>query len=120
MAGDNTKDLTSKQVKRVPNPTGKGGFRDHPELRNDRGLIKTPTFWINHYGEKTPEEVLYALKEKPKSEKTMFEEIALAHLVGGRTNPSERKDLINRIDGMPQQKTDITSNGETINVTLDK
>lgn len=28
---------TSEQVKRIPNPTGKGGFQDHPELRNATG-----------------------------------------------------------------------------------
>lgn len=113
MADNNTADLTTKQVKTVPNPTGKGGFADHPENRNDRGLIKTPTYWINHYGEMTAQEVVDRLKEE-KGEKTMFEEIALATLVGARTNSNERKDLINRVDGMPKQSTDLTTQGEKI------
>lgn len=33
---------TTVQVRRVPNPTGKGGFKDHPELINKGGRIKNP------------------------------------------------------------------------------
>ena len=35
-------EVTTEQVRKVPNPTGKGGFGDHPENRNDGGRIKNP------------------------------------------------------------------------------
>lgn len=33
-------DKTTEQVKKVPNPEGKGGFQDHPELINPGGRPK--------------------------------------------------------------------------------
>jgi len=116
MVDNNTQNLTSPQVKTNPknnNPQGKGGFIEHPENINIKGTIKTPAYWINFYGEMTAQEVVDKLKEK-KTNKTMFEEIALAYLVGARTNPKERKDFINRVDGTPKQNVDVMSGGEKL------
>lgn len=33
---------TTEQVKKVPNPSGKGGFGDNPQNRNDGGRIPNP------------------------------------------------------------------------------
>jgi len=107
--------LTSKQVN-PPNPTGKGGFIDHPENRNDRGLAKTPIFYINHYGALPAEEVTKALKKSDK-EKTTHEKIALSYIAKSVRDP---KDYINRLDGSPTQKTEISGkDGESIEIRTD-
>jgi hypothetical protein len=89
------------------NPTGKGGFGDNPQNRNDRGLAKTPIFYINHYGVQTVEEILKAIK-KPNSEKTVFENIALKSLSRAQYDQKERKDVMDRVDGTSVQRTEIT------------
>ena len=35
-------EATTTQVKKVPNPEGKGGFGDNPQNRNDGGRIRNP------------------------------------------------------------------------------
>ncbi len=106
---EETNNLTLSQVKDNPknnNPTGAGGFGDHPENINREGTIKTPLYWIRHHGQKSSEEVHEALK-RPAKEMTMFEEIGLRSLAGARGNLQERKDVINRVDGMPKQSVEL-------------
>lgn len=33
---------TTEQVRRIPNPTGKGGFGDNPQNRNNGGRVPNP------------------------------------------------------------------------------
>lgn len=50
---------TTEQEKRVPNPTGKGGFGDNPQNRNPGGWDKTQSisYWYNKLGRMSDEEL---------------------------------------------------------------
>jgi hypothetical protein len=91
-------DTTTVQVKKVPNPTGKGGFQDHPELRNNGGRITNPLkeFQRELFRNMTDEEKKEYLKDIDKYRKWTMAE------------------------GTPEQPTDITSNGEGLTPILVK
>lgn len=53
---------------------------------------------------------------EPKNQKTYYEMflIKLFHKAINEGNEQLMKDMINRVDGMPKQTNDITSNGQTL------
>lgn len=83
----------SKQVKKWnPNPTGKGGFQDHPELRNNGGRPRNP---LKEY----QRERFSKMSEKEKEE--FLKKVA----------PELRWRMA---EGNPDTTTDITSGGEPL------
>lgn len=56
-------------------------------------------------------------KTKDK-EKTMVEELAYVAVFKARTEFKERQEVTNRTEGMPQQKTDITTDGQPIKLNI--
>ena len=84
------KEKTTQQVKKIPNPTGKGGFQDHPELRNNGGRIRNPLkeFQRQEFANMTDEQKRDYLVEVDKYRRWTMAE------------------------GNPEDTTDITSNGE--------
>ena len=89
------KEETTQQVKKIPNPTGKGGFQDHPELRNNGGRVANPLkeFQREEFANMTPDEKRNYLKEVDKYRRWTMAE------------------------GAPDTKTDITTKGEKIEFT---
>lgn len=108
MGNDNTSSQIepAKQVTTgIPNPTGKGGFREHPELINREGRPKR----------KTLTELIHAkLDDTPEAWN------AIVGMVLEKLIKEKDKDVLKTFwqytDGMPKQTTDITSAGEKIDL----
>jgi len=109
---------TSEQVK-VPNPTGKGGFQDHPELRNSGGRPKNQesfAYWINFFKNLKVKKFLEYETKKPDNKRFVAESIAYARVAAARTDLKEFKEIANRTEGMPKQSLDLQGNLNVSNV----
>ena len=107
MGENNTEDLGTTQ--QVPNPTGKGGFGDHPENRNPGGWNPDFTFSYQYkrFLHMNADKFLAWDKETPDSEKKVVETIAWAAVYKARKDLRERQEIANRTEGMPKQSVDI-------------
>lgn len=92
----------------IPNPTGKGGFKDNPENINTSGRPK---------GISITEMVKKALEEvEPKTNKP-WKDLIIKRILLKATNDGDTqmlKAIWAYIDGMPKQSTDITTNGKDL------
>ena len=112
--------MTTKQVNMVRNPTGKGGFGDHPENRSPGGWKKENSFsyQMNRFKNMTVDDFLKWLKENPKDTRTMAEELAYARVFKARESLMEFKEVADRTEGKPIQK--IESKIFDVSEELDK
>lgn len=102
---------TSKQVKKAPNPTGKGGFGDNPQNRSSGAWKKadTPRFKLEQMM-KLPEPELKKLAKDTNA--PLFErKIAIALAKG---DWKEIREMIHEVYGRPQESVDVTSSGEKV------
>lgn len=90
---------TTKQEKKWnPNPEGKGGFQDHPELRNNGGRVRNPM----------KEHIMKRFKEMTDEEKDAF----LA--------PMDAYKRITLSEGHPRQDTEFTGkDGKDLKIIFD-
>lgn len=118
MGDDNTKDLTSNQVKHIPNPTGKGGFKDHPENRADGKWDSKNTFsyQINRFKNMPVKEFLAWPETTPEDVRTMAEELAWKRVFESRKSLKDFKEVANRTEGMPKQSIEGKFDGLGIDV----
>lgn len=106
----------------ILNPTGKGGFGDNPENIGNGRPKHSPQYWLNQYGKLSNAE-FKELMEGFKSgsldnQLTVNQVLALRHIAGS-VKFDNRKDLLNRVDGMPTQRTEITGqDGSPFNVII--
>ena len=94
------KEITTKQV---PNPTGKGGFGEHPENRNDGRWDKNNSFsyWLNYFKSITiPEFKAY---KDTHPDMTMSALAAYARAGKMIEDLGEFQVVANRTEGMPKQ-----------------
>lgn len=106
---------TTKQVEnKVPNPTGKGGFGDNPENRNNGAWKKTQTFryWFDMFKEMTVDELKKWSKDNPSNIRTVAADLALNRIYNAQQNLKEFKEVANRTEGMP--KLTIEHQGKVI------
>lgn len=105
--------ITMKQV--IPNPTGKGGFGDHPENRGT-GTWNSEMTFSYQYKKFMNMEIEEFKKWKEKNPKrTMVQELAWNAVLSARNgNRSDRLEIANRTEGMPKQSTDLTSDGNSL------
>ncbi len=92
----------------IPNPTGKGGFGDNPENRNNKGRPK---------GISITEMVKEALEEVEEKTGKQWKDLIIKRILLKATNDGDvtmLKAIWAYIDGMPKQSTDITSGGDKI------
>ena len=99
------------------NPTGKGGFRDHPENRTTNGQWD-PKQSYDYQLRKLRQMTVAELKEfmaKPEDEMTVAQLEALrVHMAAMRDPDQSRKGLdaldtiMKRLEGLPTQKVDQT------------
>lgn len=98
---------TTKQVtKNVPNPTGKGGFQERPQDRNNGAWKKTDT--LRYKIEKASEldsEELQAIIDDPK-ESTLLRKFAEATL---KADWRMIKEITEMLYGKPKESVDISS-----------
>jgi hypothetical protein len=111
-----TKPKTRDQVITPPNPTGKGGFGDHPENRN-KGTWNSEdsiSFQYNKLMRMSPDELAEFVPV------TVAQEIALARIKQAKkdTGLMDTKEITDRTEGKAPQNIDVTSGGDKLNVAL--
>lgn len=116
---------TTQQVdepdKNVPNPTGKGGFGDNPQNRNPGGWKPETTisYQYRRFLAMPIEELIAWEKTVDKKDRTAAMDIAYAQVIASRKSLPHVKEITDRTEGKaPQyieQRTDHTTNGESIN-----
>ena len=109
---------TAKDLKaNPPNPTGKGGFGDHPE--NQSGGRWSGDTSISHQYNKlirlSVAEFLDWVKQTPEKDRTVAQELAYNSVVKARKDLAYLKEVTDRTEGKSLQRTDLTSAGDKIN-----
>jgi len=117
MADGDAKDITTNQVRNVPNPTGRGGFGDHPENISPGGWNKNNSYsyWQNYFKSLTGKEFQAFPINNPNM--TMAAAGAYARVAKSVTDRQEFEGVANRTEGMPVVKSQIDAN---VNITIDK
>jgi hypothetical protein len=90
----------------IPNPTGKGGFQDHPELINAGGRPKNQqsfAYWLNTFKEMPVREFLDWPKNNPEETRTVASDLAWARIFEARKDLKNFREVANRTEGMPIQ-----------------
>lgn len=108
---------TTKQVrKHIPNPTGKGGFKDHPELRSDGGWKKEDSigYQYNFLQRLTVSGFKQWLTDNPDDKRTMAQELAYQAVLKARKELNYLKEVTDRTEGKAPQSIDVTTLGEKI------
>lgn len=96
---------TTDQVKRVPNPTGKGGFGDNPQNRNPGGWKSEDSISYNYNKliRMSVEDIKKWLVDNPESKRTMAQELAYNAVIQARKDLSYLKEITDRTEGKAQQ-----------------
>lgn len=96
------KETTTQQV---PNPTGKGGFGDHPENRNPGGWKPKYTFSYQYrrFMNMTVEEFKAWKDLTADKDKTMVEELAYVAVLKARSDIRDRQEITDRTEGKAPQ-----------------
>lgn len=96
---------TTEQVdKEPPNPTGKGGFGDHPENRNPGGWRKEVSFSYQYkrfMAMSINELETYA--HIPKDKRLVVEDLAYARVMDARKSLNDVKEITDRTEGKAPQ-----------------
>jgi len=98
--------MATKQVKDMNrNPTGKGGFSDYPQHRNDGAWKKTETFryWFGVFKDMTVEELKTWEEDNPESKRSVASSLAYTRIVKAKKDIREFQEVANRSEGMPKQ-----------------
>jgi len=139
MANDNTKGIKpateQAEIKKLAkelgtnNPTGIGGFQDHPELINVGGRkknVKRVSWWYDVFGQMRAEDVKTWNNSKPitvtladgeeisKEWKCGFSEVAYNTFIRARSSLKDTKEVTDRTEGKAPQE--IKHVGEIENI----
>jgi len=97
--------MTTQQDDMNRNPTGKGGFGDHPENRNPGGWKPEYTFSYQYrrFMNMTVEEFKSWKDKTADSEKTMVEELAYVAVLKARSDIRDRQEITDRTEGKAPQ-----------------
>jgi hypothetical protein len=108
---------TTNQVKKVPNPDGKGGFGDNPENRNPGGWKKEDSIGYQYrmLQRLTIEELEKWTDEHPKNIRTVAQDLAYKALIKAQKELPYLKEVTDRSEGKAPQSIDMTTNGESLN-----
>lgn len=111
---------TTKQVKKnVPNPTGKGGFQDHPELRSPGGWKKEMVFSYQYrrFMNMTTAE-LKEYSSRPDTKRTVVEDLAYSRVIAAKKSLPDVKEMTDRTEGKAPQNIDLTSSDGSMTPTV--
>ena len=97
--------MTTQQDNMNRNPTGKGGFGDHPENRNPGGWKPEYTFSYQYrrFMNMTVEEFKAWKDLTADKNKTMVEELAYAAVLKARSDIRDRQEITDRTEGKAPQ-----------------
>lgn len=106
---------TSRQDRKIPNPTGKGGFQDHPELRHTGVWDSKMTFSFQYRRfMNMPLDQLHEWGLKPTMDRTVVEELAWYRVKAAKDSLADVKEITDRTEGKAPQSIDITTDGDSI------
>lgn len=114
---------TTEQVSVTPpekrNPTGKGGFADHPENRNPGGWSKetSTSYWMNYFQRLDNKSFMAYQSKHPNM--TMAEMAAYTHVGRMVKDLPELKEVLNRTEGMPVQKNELSTSDQGFHVSIE-
>jgi hypothetical protein len=94
----------------IPNPTGKGGFGDHPEHQNAGGRpknLESFKYWMDFFKGLSVKEFMEYEITHPDSERTVACSLSYARVAGARKDLAEFNTVANRTEGMPKQHIDM-------------
>ena len=97
--------MTTQQDDMNRNPTGKGGFGDHPENRNPGGWKPEYTFSYQYrrFMNMTVEEFKAWKDLTADKDKTMVEELAYVAVLKARSDIRDRQEITDRTEGKAPQ-----------------
>jgi len=102
------------------NPSGKGGFGDHPELRNNGGRpnsIESPTYWMRLFLSMTVDEFKKWHELTKDSQRSVASALAFARVLNARRDLAEFKEVMDRTEGKSIQFVDHSTKGEKLGET---
>jgi hypothetical protein len=101
--------MTDTTTQQVPNPTGKGGFGDHPENRNPGGWKPEFTFSYQYrrFMNMTVEEFKAWKDTTADKDKTMVEELAYVAVLKARSDIRDRQEIADRTEGKAPQTISV-------------
>ena len=108
--------VTTKQVeKKVPNPTGKGGFQERPQDRNNGSWVKsdTPRYKLEQMMKLSEDELNEIASDKGLP---LFENKLAIAIIEGNWNVI--KEMTQEVYGKPKEIVDVTTNGESLIPTV--
>lgn len=102
-------ETTTDQVKHIPNPTGKGGFGDNPQNRNNGTWDSTQSisFQYNKLIRMTVEEIKTWLTDNPDDVRTMAQELAYNAVLKARKELKYLTEVTDRTEGRAKQSLDV-------------
>ena len=92
------------------NPTGIGGFQDHPELINKGGRYpraQSFTYWFEQFKMMTVTELEQWEIDNPDNKRTVASNLALTRVKNAVKDLKEFQEVANRSEGMPTQNHKI-------------
>lgn len=101
----------------ITNPTGKGGFQERPEDQKKGGAWSSENsqaYCLRRFLNMKEEEFINWGKENDIKTRTVAQVIAYERVKESRLELNSYREVSNRTEGMPNQSTDITSDGEKI------
>lgn len=112
---DNSNNITSEQViKRIPNPTGKGGFIKG-KSGNPGGRPKNAesfAYWYQTFKNMTVAELEKWTQDNPKENRTVAADLAYRRVFNAQKDLKEFQEVADRSEGRPKQTTDVNITGE--------
>ena len=106
----------------VTNPTGKGGFGDHPEnsLKGRWSKENSQHYCLNKFLSMTEEEFLTWAKENPPEKRTVAQILAYERVAQSRKTLADYKEVIDRTEGQAKQKIEFDSSNDEAVDKLDE
>jgi hypothetical protein len=101
-----TEQVEKKEKDMNLNPTGRGGFGDHPENINPGGRPKNQesfAYWFNYFKNLSVSEFLKFPKEVPDDERSVACELAYKRVQNAREDLKEFQEVADRTEGKATQ-----------------
>lgn len=98
------------------NPTGKGGFQDHPELINAGGRPKNSQrydYWLQFFKDMDVEKFRAYSKSKPEAQMYVAEIQAYSRIAESLKDVKTWQVVADRTEGKAQMNVDLTNNGNS-------